>query len=422
MTSVAGLEAELDQFDRILGGFCGDLIANRFSEEERKLLDERQNLEEGAQQAMLETYVSRAIDQLMESAMALWRPLAQDAIRIWAEKGLLEKHRTVPIAVRLTAGDDVASLDLFAALNSIATGDGLGAVPFGATLYSAFDVFLVSAAVALLSNEWRQADHFAEIAVNAAEHLSRRGDVSKDAAVEAYYLGAVAKRFRLGLLTPDESLEYFRAAEKTYDAASSLLDRAENEASNNRTYLSYRANAERASLNLFYASFCLSQADELKGATQAVAEVMAAGEQAFVEARVALGCCLAVQASLPLRDVPPTLDGSGEALLRAQFLLNIAAWFALSPFFPAVSLDRVAERLAEQCEASADELMRNLSQAGRHDFLADILAFRIFRGVEADHARAKLADLDLRPSSAELAIDDHWSARIKSYWTNLPRQ
>ena len=397
--SIQQSESDLDRFERILCGFSGEVIAARVSQQERDLLVKAQEGGAVDQKAIFETYVARAIEQLMSSAIAVWRPLAEKVLNEAIERGFEERRRRVPMAVHLALGEDAISVDLFALLNNLQRVGWAEGSNLSSQLRSPFDIFFVSAAVALLTNQWRHADHFCEVAINAAG-FSIADSTPVGATAEAYYLGAVTKRFRLGSVIATENLDNFHVARELHNRSLELLresvDLLKKDVSKTnrafRDFVAYRASSERAAVNMFFAAYCYQQAELLEGATDAVALTKQAGEEAFAAMRQALVACVRLQHRPQFGRLSPRLDGNGRELLRAQVLINIATWFALTPFFAASPNSKEAQLLARDLDRSVNELVENMDEASRKQFRVEILAFKIVRGVDVEANRTLIQE------------------------------
>ena len=261
-----------------------------------------------------------------------------------------------PIPFQFELHVDGKTIDVGQSLDRrLHSGDANPIVPAGAwpRMREAPDmVFAVAACLALASDDWSNAYHFAEMALRAVtsrrSHPAGAADDDPAQRHELKYLYALAERFRIGEMSPPFSGETRSKVKLGYDVARVMLDECvefhERQQDTRQRLRLIRALSERAALHLFYAAGVTPAVrfaavrridrqergawDHQRGATAETWEFTS--QWLPTEARRALGNaeadlrrCLQYESLLP-----PELSASQRELfqkLEQQFLINIAA-------------------------------------------------------------------------------------------------
>jgi hypothetical protein len=386
------------QLERTALGLADDYVRIRLNQREHKLREAQMlNVDPALVKAAFKKYVGDLIDGLLAGTRQVWLPLAIDFIKSWKPKPGQNTTRA-PIAFRLhlpTGG----MLNLGPILDGTRRGDeGSPVIP--ETAWSSLDdapdlVFALAACVALASEDWSNANHFAEMALRAYEataggtgrigevagaHDSRvsDGEASSHAAGadetrqfdELRYLNALTRRFALGSISPPLNPDGLVQARRGYLAARELLDacvvfhESAEEGRGHRLRL-IRALSERDALNLFYAAAMAPavrhaawsrltprQRSDLLGENRGYpAQNFESSEEfdhprdpdageTLLMARADLRRCLATEKTLP------ALDEHQRAFfsrVERQFLINTAAAAALSRLIEGTKPDHFGE-------------------------------------------------------------------------------
>jgi len=420
---IAELEGRLDQNERILNGFTDDLLAKRISPQEREILLNAPGGGPEEQRRAFQQYIEEVIGALMASAVVLWKPIAERFLKRALVSSLSKHRRYVPVVVNVAGAKAISALD---AVNFVIGTEDLSpeAVANSADdqlrLDSAFDVFLSSAAVALVGNDWRMAEHFSEVAINSFSHLAALEDVSLLEGYEAYYLCALAKRFRLGQIPLDDTGSGFKAGRRIFDRIGNLKARAGrlNTAPMN-AIINLRTEVEYAAASLFFCIFCLEQSQRMAG-LDGESEVRESCVTTHRLAGEALEQCFSIYHSSDFEPVSPDLHGSGLQIIRAQFLINIAAWTLLAPLVRRVSVGSFEHRndLRAVCESDLPALQASLGTARTELFMAEVLAFKIAQGIEVAKSREQLQELARAAPPLDLEIDRVWFDTILKHWAS----
>jgi len=418
---VAGLEDKLDLNERILNGFSTELLTRRISPQERRiLLDSIGEQPEQQRQAFMR-YVEEVIEVLVASAVSMWTPIAQKFLKTALVTSLSAQRRYVPVAVNIT-GDKVSSaLEL---VKFVISSEGANSDEIAAAaeqylkLSSAFDVFISSSAVALVANDWRMAEHLSEVAINSFKYLSMLENVPPVAGHEAYYLCAVAKRFRLGLIPLDDTGSGYKAAGRIFDQIVNLKSRSAGfDVGSSQSLIDLRSEVEFAGTCLFFSILCLGQSARLSGIAleQEIKETCMSTHRS---AGKALERALAIYSSGDVTIPLPDLHGQVLEIVRAQFLINIAAWVALEPLVRRGNVGSFDHRndLRAACTKDLPALEASLGGARTELFVAEVLAFKISERIEVEESRKKLRNLINSAPVFELELDQMWFGNIGDYW------
>ena len=408
---VAGWENDIDSSERILNGLGADLLLGRIGQADRQLLETLSNLQVPQREAAIDEYVDRRVADMIRAAVKAWTPVAEEFFRSAARKAVGPSRRPVPLAVHLP--DDLrGGHSRLASLLDELTGTPSGPKPKAElSVGSSFGIFIGAAAVAVYSNQWRLGDHLSEVAINAFRYFAAsEGTTDRDAA-EAHYLSAMAKRFRLGDLRPREIQFADPAAARLYRKAVKLLETSEElSGSIPDGFVVYRCASERAALDLFFATFCLRQAEE-GGQARVQDEVGKLGAQALRDAGEAL------EQALELRNGTAHASGTGQGrqapfeIVDTQVLVNIAAWFALSPIVSGRGSGRESSssgnsrRLADHAVAGLPRLETMLTSMGSALFEAEMLAFKLSQGIDVARSRELLVGAVARAPGERLDSD-----------------
>ncbi len=237
------IRARLDEEAKLLTGFADEID------------------EEGASRAF-KAYLGDIVQNILEESHKLWLPLAREFIDGWRahDDGRLVR---APIALytHLEVGDRRISLS--SALDDRA-GDGpLVAGDVWPALYNVpHVVFALAATLAVVSNDWSNAAHFSQIALQLLRESDPDRRPERSIHAEILYLAALSQRFSIGDVGPPLTAEAFGRIERHYRSAEALLDEClilhEPRADDADQRLKMlRATSERAALRLFYSS-CLN--------------------------------------------------------------------------------------------------------------------------------------------------------------------
>jgi hypothetical protein len=312
------------------------------------------------QQAIFERYVASLIENILEGSYKLSFPLAKEFVREWRPKDR-SRLRRAPIALRLELrSNDRRTTLLGSALEEWRQGNTeKPLVPdraWPALLGQPPLVFAMAACLALASEDWVDADQFADTALRTIDTTwsgPEFGPITRLDATQIHelgYLSALARRFRLGLLSPPLHQEGLLQVRQMYSNARELLTRSERFHAAHRPLRRMRSLSERAALHLFFAAalmpavrhqavrrFDRPEASELDrvrawrvarfGAFDRSINLSAELDGALGDAEADLAECLQMEAEI-----------SGElsadrreffAKLQKQFLPNIAAYTVL---------------------------------------------------------------------------------------------
>jgi tetratricopeptide (TPR) repeat protein len=313
-----------------------------------------------------------------------------------------------------TSGDGSALAKLLDSILDDPLEEGaLGAeTPYSLT--SSFEIFIGAAALALEANQWRLADHFCEVAINAFRYFAKYENITDLDAAEAHYLCALAKRFRLAEIRPKQSVVPYSSATKLYEKAIDLLRKSEQLSGHVGTgFQSYRAYSERAALSLFFATLCNEIASELpleEGRVPA-----RAARKAYQDAGAYLSEALRVEQRSGFGNVHPQMYGDHSNRIRLQILINISAWYALRPIVDPEGTENHPD-LARECARNLGLLELALERIKSPLFDLELLAFKISQNIDADRSRRLLTNRATRPPVGLVHLDHTVIAALSKHW------
>ena len=434
------LEVDPSHFDALLEqwrrlersslGLAGEYVRARLNEKQRKLEELKLMTEsdEASAKVALKNYVGRLIERLLEGSRAFWLPLAREFIDSWEPRGGHSTRAPIPFQLELGVGSTTISLGqiLGRRLNADDRTPIVMPEAWPALLEAPDIVFAIAACLALVSDDWSDADHFAEMAVRADQDRASRpqnGPRSQSRQVhELRYLNALTKRFRIGGLAPPLNGDSLIKVRQAYSAACLLLEacveyheRHEDEPGHRLRLI--RALSERAALHLFYAAGLTQKVriaalmrlpprdrDEVvwadhkrpTEAEEAARQRRDEARRAVADAEADLRRCLQCEAMLPAAERRANAELFEK--LEQQFLVNTAAAAVLArmlePSVPAGAREEAFElRVANN--AVVRRIRRLLDSMGTGApalFQAELLAFLSLSGDTAAHDRLKAVE------------------------------
>ena len=342
----------LDQWRRIERtaiGVADEYFRARLNDTERKLSELK--VGEKIDSAALKTYIGELIGDLLSGTLQLWLPLAQEFIDAWRPRVGRMSRAPIPFQFEVRVGG--AIIDVAHAMDRwLNSAQAPPIVPPDAWpgLREAPDmVFAIAACLALASDDWSNAHHFAEMALRVdVDRRSRSASKRPEDPVQRHelkYLYALAERFRIGGLSPPLNTDSRSKVKQGYQTARAMLDDCvefhERQTQDARGRLRMiRALSERAALHLFYAAgmtpavryAAVRRASPQERAAAFVPEeswdsfsrwLPQEAAQALASARADLHRCLQCEASLPEGMLRSQADLFKK--LEQQFLINIAA-------------------------------------------------------------------------------------------------
>ena len=417
---IEAVEDQIATTERLLSGLSGDLVERRIAPEQRELLRVTRG-DEAERERLIARYVGNAVDELIRSALQVWRPEAEIFFRRAAMEGPKRSGRHVPLAVNPTAGSSLAAM--LDALFEDPVEEGSGSRPVRFQVASTFDIFLGAAAVAIHGNQWRLGDHFCEVAINAFNYLSRVEASTRGEVGEAYYLSALAKRFRLGELRVQPDNVGHAQAARLYEAALVLLSKSEEFAAGAPPgFGSYRAYSERAALSLFYAVVCAIAARPNRDTDRPrYKKFRASAAGAFADAGAFLSEALRVERRFHAEAPMPDNYGSPAERVRLQILINIAAWHAIRPLIRAELDVPTRPDLARELLRNLQLVERVVGKIGSPLFEAELTAFKISQGVESSRSRQRLENMHGQRRRGQVDVDHLLLRQIKELWGGTSR-
>jgi hypothetical protein len=446
----AHLDRLLEQWRRLERtsiGLGGEYARVRLNEKQRKLEELKLMTEsdEASVKVAFKEYVGRLIERLLEGSRELWLPLAREFIDSWEARRGHVSRAPIPFQLELIVGDRTIGLGriLDRRLNANDRTPIVAPEAWPALLAAPDIVFAIAACLALVSDDWNDADHFAEMAERADRvHASPTEDGARAQSRQAHelrYLNALTKRFKIGGLAPPLNVDSLSKVRQGYSAACQLLEacvefheRHEQEPLHRLRLI--RALSERAALRLFYAAGLTQKVriaavmrlpprdrDEVvwadhKRAMQRESPEDAARERqdearrALADAEADLRRCLQCEAMLPATE--RSVNAELFQQLELQFLVNIAAAAVLARLLDPTALtgardgkvfglrvanDAVVRRIRRLAD-SLDAGVAPLFQAELLGFLSlcgDAAAHDRLRAVERASASGKALSLDL---------------------------
>jgi hypothetical protein len=254
------------------------------------------------------------------------------------------------------------------------------------------------------------AEHLSEIAINSFNYFASTENISPLEGCEAYYLCMVSKRFRLGLIPLDETGNGYKTSARIFKRVGELRSRAMDlDVGPAQAVTALRFEVEYAASSLFYCIYCLGQARQMEGIDTAD-DIRRSCLRSHDLAGEALQRCLEIYNGGDVAIRTPDLNGSGAEIVRAQFLINIAAWTALSGPVRRGMVGSFSQRndLRSAVATELGALSASLNGPRSEQFQAEVLAFKIVEGIDKDEARKRLAELASHAASQELALDRFW--------------
>jgi hypothetical protein len=246
------------RLERVMLGTCDTFVQNRLAEFEREL----PGIASGElSSASIGQYIERLIRNLYAGSVAFSLPLAKQTIR--AFRSDIAAPGRVPIGFHLIlrSGESInlfgSPKNLDAILRELIDDQDEGTIWNAAEL-----LFGVATCVALASQDWSNADHFADMATRGLQLEISGDDADAIRAVrqaEFSYLNALTKRFRIGTLGPVRNADGLSRVRRIYRDARALLDscvehHGDGPPPGRHPSSYYRALSERAALALFTAA------------------------------------------------------------------------------------------------------------------------------------------------------------------------
>jgi hypothetical protein len=424
--SLVGLLDEWRRLERTTLGASDDFVRER-------LLSKRQSYPElfadEVAEGAITTYIGRLITELYQGSVALWLPLARDVVLQWTPPPRKLRSRA-PISFRLHLGDD-RKIDLGHAvdlrLSGAATTPLSSEIDWNSLQQQPQALFALAACLALASEDWGNADHFAEMALREPP----TNDVCPDAGtagsderlLEIKYLNALTKRFRLGAIGPARNSDALARVDRTAHDARELLDdciehHGRLAAGRPQALRLLRAWSERAALSLFKAAAIIpavraapvrTASGELGGRSDAgfslqdAADLRREAAAMLSHAEHDLNACYLLDVTLP------DVDESRQSLLdrvREQYFVNTVATCVLRRLLAGGEADPFAglnRGLIERLDAEvADGAIARAAE--RTPLLAAFrFAYLMLRGDE--QAAASLERLRYEKVRSSLSID-----------------
>lgn len=425
-------DEELATNERVLIGLCRELIERRFSKDEKQLFSEFAEWGD-EQEKKFGEHIEQSIQRLLKHAIEVWQPIATSFFKKTLDAGNFRNKRKVPIAIKLAVMIGDAQIDFHGLMAKLVEDaeDHLpedyapGVKPFS----SPFEVFLSSSAVALYSNEWRMADHFCEMAINAVDWPQRDNENAENAAPEAYYLSALAKRYRLGDMSVVQRFGAFVSAQHLYEEANDALDLYEQSAKrgyslgnteNGSNFARLRCDSERAALHLFFTSLSFAFAEELNPAG-GVEDIRRAAKKAHARAMSSFNEC--IRNPLVRRSLhdPETLEqGSVERLVMVQLVINACAWFGLGQALKSQGGTVHNPNLARFCMRNLAFLESETLHTDNPVFSLEVGIFKKMHLDPGDYDPEEVQDaLELNPATLDLNIDSFLLSQLQDVWLEL---
>jgi hypothetical protein len=397
-------------------------------------------------QGAVTEYIARLIAELYDGSLKLWLPLARDVVLQWEPPRNRVRARA-PIAFRLYLADE--AIDLGQAVDDRLR--GLVETPLRFDMDWAVlgrqpqALFGLAACLALASEDWGNADHFAEMALreppSAAATDTRQTTIPDRQAFELRYLNALTKRFRIGAIGPARNVDALGRVRRVAKEAAELLEsciehHGRSDSSRPQTLRLIRALSERAALHLFHAAAvtpAVRSAPVRRGGrgregvhksdpgfSSGIAETLK------VEAIAALSAAqydLVRCFELARREQPP--DGPRSIFLqrlREQFGVNVAATCVLRRLLNPEDeqpWSGFPEPMLQGLEQAVVEGLLELA-VGRSPLLAaELLAFLSLRGRKV--GREQLAALSGKRFDPTLSLDASLFGAITTAFAPNPR-
>lgn len=199
---------KLRGLERAALGFVDTHMLSRLDERQKQFAE----LSGASDNKPIMLYVGRLLHSMLSVSRNIWLPLARDAIDAWIPNSSRRFDRA-PVSVNLKIVHNDGTLDV---------GDAIRArlerpeekqplLPTGFEAFSEDDealIFAVASVIALISGDWSNAGHFAEMAKTTS------ANVKNERAAEYLYLSAISRRFKIGAhgvpLTADAEFRMLR--------------------------------------------------------------------------------------------------------------------------------------------------------------------------------------------------------------------
>lgn len=358
------------------------MVSEKFAED----LDREVSLE------AYRSYISDLVENLVSESQAFSVPLAFDFLDNWPERQPGKIIR-VPIALNIATNvsADGTNLDVSTLLDRHLAGSGRALFTEAQREELSGQpalVFALASVRCLVSNDWSNAFHFAELALLEFDGTESPTKEQSDQLYEIKYLFALVNRFRLGeagaIVTGDsyeKCRRHFNRALRQIDECAAYHDKERD------SLRLMRALSERAALNLFYSAAFNPIARKIARARLTAAESDAVIEvfnqrraiSALERAEADLVLCMLKDVSTSTRN--PS-SNSFRARVQRQYYTNIAAAAAIRELWGLSPNKAPAEiRVTSPMAQERVKHMRSLFPATGHPMMqADILAFEALRG------------------------------------------
>jgi hypothetical protein len=243
--------------ERMALGLFDDLVQARLTQMERNLPELRQDDPDSYEKAFSD-YFSRRVAALIDNSINFALPLARDFIRSWERKNGGERPR-VPIAFSLRlAGDN--PLDLGTYLRRAISKREENPFRLSDDIWQAMErqpeaIFSVAAWLSLVSENWREAERYAEQGLLATRFVMAPEPRLTEAQAEMAYLFALTKRFQIAAQGRPEDADARHRLHGFHREARDLIEQClATPWTRAQSRQRLRARSERAALNLFYAA------------------------------------------------------------------------------------------------------------------------------------------------------------------------
>ena len=367
------------------------LVSEKFTEE----LEREVSLE------AYRNYISDLVEGLVAGSRAFSVPMAFDFLDNWPERQPGKVIR-VPIALKLTTDISVdgKSLDVGQLLDLHLAGSGgplfTQAQREELSCNSAL-VFALASVRCLVSNDWSNAFHFAELALLESGGVENLAKEQNDQLYEIKYLFALVNRFRLGeagaVITGDayeKCRRHFKRATRELNECASYHERQREPLRLMRTL------SERAALNLFYSAAFnpivrrIARSRLNTAPSDVVFEVFhrRLAIAALERAEADLTVCMQMDLSIATKS---SSSVNFRARIQRQYNTNIAAAAAIRRLW-GLNPDKAPNDIRVTSTRAQELVMRisSLSPASGHQLMnADLLAFEALRGNSAAAAALK---------------------------------
>jgi hypothetical protein len=344
---VNGLLEDWRRLERTALGLAETLIRHRIERRKQKHRELFSNRDADAQR-LFEEYVGGLVSGILEGSLRLSLPLAREFIEDWKPKSRTPLRRA-PINIRLEVTIGGSRLVLGQVLEDWRAGRTqeklVPADAWPALLEEPALVFAMAACLALASEDWLDADRFADMASRleggrwSVQVVDSASMPKSNRLYELRYLNALTKRFRVGVIGPPINADSAVQLKRTYDIAKQLIDSCSAyhaEQSPRQSLRLIRALSEGAAVRLFFAAAiepsvrrcALANYDGGNGVAtlfRMPSSLVDEAKQALVEAQVALFRCIEIERNLGDQAALSAGQRSFIASLEKQYLPNLAA-------------------------------------------------------------------------------------------------